>query len=52
MIDGRSGLKDMLTIEHIMPQSLSAEWRAELEENVDQIHKTWLNCAANLTLTV
>jgi len=41
------------SIEHIMPQSLSDRWRKDLSQDgdPDEIHETWLNKAANLTLT-
>jgi len=40
-----------LTIEHIMPQALTDEWRNDLGDNADAIHQIWLNTIANLTLT-
>lgn len=40
-----------LTIEHIMPQTLSPEWKEELGENWEQIFNTRLNTLPNLTLT-
>ena len=41
------------SIEHIMPQSLSDKWRADLRQDgdPDEIHDNWLHKAANLTLT-
>jgi uncharacterized protein with ParB-like and HNH nuclease domain len=39
------------TIEHIMPQTLSAEWRAELGPDYETIHEKWLDTIGNLTLT-
>ncbi len=39
------------SIEHIMPQTLTAEWRAELGVNAVSIHKEWLHRLGNLTLT-
>lgn len=39
------------TIEHIMPQHLTPAWIAELGEDYEQIHETWLHRIANLTLT-
>lgn len=38
------------SIEHIMPQTLSDEWKADLGENWEDIHETWKNRLANLTL--
>ena len=40
-----------LTIEHIMPQSLSSEWKKGLGEECNVIHDRWLHTLANLTLT-
>lgn len=40
-----------LSIEHIMPQTLSGAWRNALGDNATTIHETWLNRLANLTLT-
>ncbi len=42
---------DALSIEHIMPQHLSSEWRECLGEKADEIHDRWLHNIANLTLT-
>ncbi len=40
------------TIEHIMPQTLTADWKQELGENeCEEIHSVWLHRLANLTLT-
>ena len=39
------------TVEHVMPQSLTPEWRRELGEDFQQIHETWLHRLGNLTLT-
>lgn len=39
------------TIEHVMPQTLTPEWRTELAENADAIHERWLDLIGNLTLT-
>ncbi len=39
------------TIEHIMPQTLSPDWKEALGEKYEQIHKKWLHRIANLTLT-
>ena len=39
------------SVEHVMPQNLSKDWRAELGPDADKIHKTWLHRLANLTLT-
>ena len=46
------GLQDEIyTIEHIMPQTLSKRWIADLGEEYNRIHDVWLNNLANLTLT-
>ena len=39
------------TIEHIMPQSLTPQWRTELGDDWAEIHLKYLNTFANLTLT-
>lgn len=40
-----------LSIEHIMPQTLSRQWRESLGKDADAIHDHWLNRMGNLTLT-
>lgn len=40
-----------LSIEHIMPQTLSRAWRDELGGEADRIHDVWLHRIANLTIT-
>lgn len=39
------------TIEHIMPQTLTEEWKQQLGKNAVEIHNTYLNDIGNLTLT-
>lgn len=39
------------SIEHIMPQQLTAAWKQSLGEDHERIHDTWLHRMANLTLT-
>ncbi|WP_237003009.1 DUF262 and DUF1524 domain-containing protein [Helicobacter pylori] len=39
------------TIEHIMPQTLTEEWKKDLGENFQAIHDKYLNTIGNLTLT-
>ena len=39
------------SIEHIMPQSLTQEWREMLGEDAERIHSEWLHRLGNLTLT-
>ena len=46
---------DKYSIEHIMPQTLTAEWKKELSKtgkNVDNIHEEWLHRLGNLTVTL
>jgi uncharacterized protein with ParB-like and HNH nuclease domain len=40
-----------LTIEHIMPQTLSSEWKKGLGDEYNTIHDQYLHTLANLTLT-
>jgi Protein of unknown function (DUF1524) len=40
-----------LTIEHIMPQTLSEAWQLELGTNHQKLHEEWKNNLGNLTLT-
>lgn len=40
----------ILQIEHIMPQTLSKEWKQNLGINYDYIHQNYLNDIGNLTL--
>ncbi|MEJ8596540.1 DUF262 and DUF1524 domain-containing protein [Helicobacter pylori] len=39
------------TTEHIMPQTLTEEWKRDLGENFQAIHEKYLNTIGNLTLT-
>lgn len=39
------------TIEHIMPQTLSDEWKKELGTDWERIHEMYLHTMGNLTLT-
>ncbi len=41
----------ILTIEHIMPQTLSLRWKQELGDKYETIHEKWLHTISNLTLT-
>lgn len=43
--------KNVYTIEHIMPQTLSPAWTESLGVNHAEIHSDWLHRLANLTLT-
>lgn len=40
-----------LSIEHIMPQTLTDEWKTMLGSNWAEIHKKYLHTSGNLTLT-
>lgn len=40
-----------ITIEHIMPQTLSSKWKAMLGDDWERIHEQYLHTMANLTLT-
>lgn len=39
------------SVEHVMPQTLSAQWKQALGEDWERIHEEWLHKMANLTLT-
>ena len=39
------------SVEHIMPQALTPQWKNELGENAEEIQQKWLHRIANLTLT-
>ncbi len=43
--------KGILTIEHIMPQTLSPAWRQALGERCEAVQETWLHTISNLTLS-
>ncbi|MES1022907.1 DUF262 domain-containing protein [Gloeocapsa sp. BRSZ] len=42
---------DNLSLEHIMPQKLNAQWNTVLGTNHSNIHTKWLHTLGNLTLT-
>ena len=50
-------LPDKLTIEHVLPQSATLDWRAELGQDLDsgetfdQVHQSLVHTLANLTMT-
>ena len=51
---GHKEVPDMtsdITIEHIMPQTLSSEWKEGLGEGATDIHERWLDTVGNLTLS-
>ncbi len=39
------------SIEHVLPQTLSSEWREMLGEDAEEVHEKWLHTLGNLTLT-
>jgi hypothetical protein len=42
---------DEITVEHVMPQTLSPDWEAMLGSNAAVVHAIWLHTVGNLTLT-
>lgn len=40
-----------ISIEHIMPQTLTSAWRHDLGPDAEEIHATWCNRIGNLTVT-
>lgn len=42
---------EALSVEHIMPQTLTNEWNIDLGNNSYEIHRIYLNTIGNLTLT-
>ena len=42
---------DIIQIEHIMPETLSTEWKKTLGENYEEVHNAHLRQVGNLTLT-
>lgn len=42
---------DSLTIEHIMPQTLTAKWKIDLGKRAQEIYNEYLHCLGNLTLS-
>lgn len=40
-----------VSIEHVMPQTLTDDWRDELGPDAEQIHEKWLHRLGNLTVT-
>lgn len=42
---------DGLTVEHVMPQKLTEEWKSDLGEDWQEIHELYLHTIGNLTLT-
>lgn len=51
-IDIVRGMKDgTISIEHIMPQTLSAKWKAELGPHYKELYDRYIHTFANLTLS-
>jgi uncharacterized protein with ParB-like and HNH nuclease domain len=42
---------DQLTVEHIMPQTLTKEWKDKLGENWQEVHNKYIHTLGNLSLT-
>jgi len=40
-----------ITIEHVMPQTLTNEWRNMLGDQASEVHARWLHTIGNLTLS-
>lgn len=40
-----------ITVEHIMPQTLTPAWKEELGAEAEEVHQTWLHRIGNLTVT-
>ena len=55
MMEAESGeespARDRLTVEHVMPQKLTREWRRDLGDAADEVHATYRDRLANLTLS-
>jgi len=51
-VDIVGGMKSgLISIEHIMPQTLSPKWKEDLGENYQAVYDTYLHTMANLTLS-
>jgi len=42
---------EQLDIEHVMPQTLTEEWKADLGKDAEDLHTRWLHTIGHLTLT-
>ena len=42
---------DKISVEHIMPQTLTKEWKEDLGSDWERVHVTYLNTLGNLTIT-
>ncbi len=47
----KSMTEGILSVEHIMPQTITEQWKKDLGSDFDRIYDDWLNTIANLTLT-
>ena len=47
----QSPARDRLTVEHVMPQKLTQEWKQDLGEEAEEIHGQYRDRFANLTLS-
>lgn len=45
------GANERISIEHIMPQTLSSDWENMLGAKAPEVHERWLHTPGNLTLT-
>ncbi|MDK4235619.1 DUF262 domain-containing protein [Corynebacterium propinquum] len=51
-LDVANALQDgSASIEHIMPRTLTKEWRNELGEDAEETHEKWVHRIGNLTIT-
>ena len=48
---GDSPARESLTIEHVMPQKLTHEWRRDLGDEAERVHALYRGRLANLTLS-
>lgn len=47
-----AGLEEgTFSVEHVMPQTLNAEWKRALGDDWERVHEEWCHRMANLTLT-
>ncbi len=44
-------ITDQISVEHVMPRTLTDEWKGELGSNWKNIYDQWLHTPGNLTLT-
>jgi len=46
-----SPAREKLTVEHVMPQKLTDQWKRDLGEGSEEIHGRYVHRLANLTLS-